>query len=746
MYDNNRLGMFPGFLTAFQGHSLILTDVEGRVESGAEGYYFHRTRFLSRLALEVNGKQPAFVSANPVDSYSFISYFLAPSPAGKLAGPEGDPNPSGGEVVEKGIEIQLDYFVGDGLHADVTLTNHALCGTTIELAWDLAADFRDQDLAGCRARPDDGRVSREWNAAANELVFRYEHPELAHATRVRFEDVPGSLTDREGKVVIRLDLAPREPVQFCISLFPCFCGQQSAPIYDCQSFRSHGTSWDQARDRWRSESAQLSTPNRLVQTTWDRSVYDLGSLFLFSGKGAEIYTPAAGVPMYMALFGRDSITTAWQAALLNPLMLKGTLMTMARWQGTRYDDRYDEQPGRILHQHQRDPQALLGKTPYLHYWGDYAAPGMFLVGAAWYFAFTGDKEFLRQLELPILRTLAWMDRDGDPDHDGFYEYYTRAGKQGTKNQGWKDSEQAILYPDGRFVPNPLAVVEIQGYYYIAKQLMGLTFMALGAIDRGITLLQQAEELKRRFNQAFWMPEEGFFALALDRDKQQVKSIASNVGHCLACGIVDADKAAAVAGRLMAPDMFSGWGIRTLSSEHPAYNPFSYHLGSVWPSENASIAYGFKRYGFNGLVHDLAKGIFEASGIFTDNRLPEVIGGHQRDRRHPHPGIYPQANAPQAWSASATIMLVQTMLGLLPIAPLNTLVLDPDLPDWLPELTLRDLKLGSSIVSVRFSRDAQGHTHHEVIGSEGRPRVIRLPMSRLTVGLPDLLGDLAEFLP
>ncbi len=327
-----------------------------------------------------------------------------------------------------------------------------------------------------------------------------------------------------------------------------------------------------------------------------------------------------------------------------------------------------------------------------------------------------------------LGTLEWMDRDGDSDDDGFYEYQTRAGESGTKNQGWKDSGEAILYPNGRMVADPIAVCEVQGLYYAAKQAMGLAFAAVGEHARGADLLTQADALKRRFNERFWMEDERFFALALDPDKRPVRSIASNPGACLAYGIVDADKAQAVAERLMAPDMFSGWGIRTLSSAHPAYNPLAYHLGTVWPFANAVTGFGLKRYGFAASLHRVAKGLFDASELFHLDRLPEVFGGHARDRRHPHPGIYPGACAPQAWSASAVVMLVHAMLGLIPLVPVGTLIVDPELPEWLPEVTIEGVRVAEATVDLRFRRDASGFTEHEVVrASDGL--AVRRPTRR-----------------
>src|SRR6185437_2285881 len=466
----------------------------------------------------------------------------------------------------------------------------------------------------------------------------------------------------------------------------------------------------------------------------DRAAADLASLHLLEGEGPERFTPAAGIPNYIGLFGRDTLMASWQSALLNPATLRGTLRLVARLNAEQRDDRYDAQPGKVVHQRQFGPLATLGLTPFLHYYGDYSAPGLFLLGIATDFAHTGDRDFFLGMRDKALATLEWMDRDGDIDGDGFYEYRTLAGDAGIKNQGWKDSGQAILHEDGRMVPDPIAVCEIQGLYYAAKQAMALAFAGIGEHATAAELVSQAEALKQRFNDRFWLPEQRFLALALDPDKRAVASIASNAGTALAYGIVDDDKAAAVAERLMAPDMFSGWGIRTLSSGHPAYHPLAYHLGTVWPFANAVTGHGLKRYGFDAALHRLAKGLFDASEVFHLGRLPEVFGGHARDRRHPHPGIYPGACTPQAWSASAVIFLVHAMLGITPLAQAGTLIVDPALPDWLPEVTLEGIRVGPARVDLRFRRDASGGTDHEILVLSGELRVWR-PAAR-----PAATGD------
>ena len=269
---------------------------------------------------------------------------------------------------------------------------------------------------------------------------------------------------------------------------------------------------------------------------------------------------------------------------------------------------------------------------------------------------------------------------------------------------------------------------------------------MGEPARAFEQFRQALDLKKRFNEKFWMPEERFIAYALDSEKQQVKSVVSNVGHCLATGVIDAEHARDVVQRLMAPDMFSGWGIRTLSASHPAYNPLKYHLGSVWPSENATTAFGMKRYGFADECNAVCKGIFDAAALFENYRLPETFGGHPRDSRHPHPGIYPDACAPQGWSASAIAWLVQAMLGMWSYAPLNVLVVEPTLPAWLPDLTLRNLRIGKSRLAIRFRRHSDGKTDYKVLERKGRIHVVRQPPPNAqNAGPATRLRELAESL-
>lgn len=730
----------PEALHLFQGHTLLITAQDGVVRGrGAEGLYQHNTRLLSRWRLCINGKEPQFVAASPVDAYSSLAYYLAADVKEQVPGLEAE---------EPGLVLTVARFVGEGMHEDVELENYSQAVVRCELGWDAAADFADLTEARGGERRQEAEVQTAWQPAADgghELTMRYTHPRLDRAVAVRFprgkEEAAEGPQWRDGCVVYDVVLAPGERRHFCVAVAPVFDGRRAQPVHGCYAFHSTTTERDRLRDRFLAGATRLQTPHAGVQAAWDTAVGDLANLALYDGGWPEVLTPAAGIPAYQALFGRDVLTAAWQAAMVGPVLMEATLAATARHLGTKRDDFYDEQPGRIVQQVNLSPLAMLGITPFRRYYGDFAAPADFLIVLGQYFAWTADADTVRRFYDTAERVLDWLDGAADMDGDGFVEYETRS-PQGQRNQGWKDSGMALVYEDGRGVPNPIATCELQGYVYAGKQQYA-TALALG-----LRRLGQARQ--RLFNEAFWMPAEGFFAYALDPQKRQVRSITSNPGHCLAAGIVAGEHAPAVAGRLMAPDMFSGWGIRTLSRDHPAFNPFSYQLGGVWPVENATIAFGLKRYGFHQLAADLARAMFDAAALFPHHRLPEVIGGYQRDRRRPHPGVYPQAQSPQAWSASAVPLFLQALLALRPLAPLKLLFVDPVLPEWLPELTLSNLRVGDARLSLRFHREADGRTDWQVLDKRGTVFVVRQrPESSVGTSLweraTDALGSLLPWL-
>jgi glycogen debranching enzyme len=721
------LRVFPNLRLAHHQHSLLITDRSGAISQGLEGLYEHDTRILSRYRFLVHGRTPRLDALSAVDSYSTLGYYVSSPTADDNA--DTDALGLAEQEEDRQIAIRVARFVGRGLHEDVEVTNYGQTAARLELAWEVSADFADLIEVRGNRRQQEAPIATRWQIGAGwegELQFDYQHPQLQRGVVLRFH-VPGYMPHwDEQSVCYSLQLRPRETYRCCVTVAPVLDGKILEPLHGCDAFGALATDADQVRNTWTQRATRLRTRNWKVQRAWDRAVADLGALALGDGAtDAELTIPAAGLPLYGTLFGRDALTAAGQSLIASPVLAEGALRLLARYLGTKEDPFYDEQPGRVPQQVRDDPLALLGLTPWLHDYGDYAAPCAFLVLLGSHHLVVGDPEFTRELLEPARRVLDWLDQRADLDGDGFPEYKTRSPK-GQRHQGWKDAGNAVVYQDGRQVEPPIASCEIQGYWYAAKLLMAEVFLALGEPSRAFELFRQAEDLKHRFNERFWMPDERFIAFALDAQKQQVKSIVSNAGHCLATGIADKQHAADVVRRLLAPDMFSGWGIRTLSADHPAYNPFSYHLGSVWPVENATTAFGMKRYGFTAGCNRVAQAMFDAAALFEHHRLPETFGGHPRDARHPHPGIYPDACAPQAWSASAVFWLVQAMVGLWTYAPLNVLIIEPELPEWLPTLTLRQLRIGSGRISIQFKRDASGRTDYRVLEREGRLHVLRQP--------------------
>jgi glycogen debranching enzyme len=750
------LRIFPDLSFTYHGRSLLATDRAGAVTSGMEGLYEHDLRLLSRLRLLVNGTPPRLDAFSPVDASSSLAYYVC---APKEDSGEKDGGGGDGEERDRQVAIRVGCFVGRGLHEDIEIAHHGPGEARVDLAWELAADFADLVAVRSGKREQSAPIDVRWKTepdGSGVLRFTYQNPELHRGVLVHLkpspvnsaaDEIPRAALHWDGqRLTCTLTLGRQERRSFCLIVTPVVDGTSYSPIFGCNAFGTLPTARDVAAASWRAEATRLETPNSVVQQAWDRAVADLATLALGMGKtGAELIVPAAGIPLYQALFGRDALTAAGQSLLFSPVAATGTLRLLARHLGTKDDPSYDEQPGRVPQQIRDDPLALLGKVPYLHYYGDYAAPCAYLVLVGAHHLVVGDKDLTRTFLEPARRVLDWLERRADLDGDGFLEYCSHA-VGGQKHQGWKDSDGAVVGTDGQQVEPPIASCEIQGYWYAAKVLMAEVFFSLGDRSRALDLVRSAADLKRRFAERYWMPEERYIAFALDSEKRQVKSVVSNAAHCLATGILEGEHAAAVVRRLMAPDMFSGWGIRTLSSDHVSFNPFSYHLGSVWPVENATAAIGMKRYGFGAEAATIAKGMFDTAALFEHARLPETFGGLPRDGHHPHPGIYPDACAPQAWSASAIAWLIQAMLGLWTYAPLRTIIIDPELPEWLPELTLRDLRVADASISLQFQRDASGHTDYHVIEHEGRLHVLRQPSPQaLNVGPGARLHDLVESL-
>ena len=547
----------------------------------------------------------------------------------------------------------------------------------------------------------------------------------------------------DGRIVFSLSLAPRERWHACLRWMPRIDGLTLAGPDGC---RAHGDARDETAARFLERATDFETPESdtlgaVVVRALRRARRDLLDLRLPAfDHGQDGWVVAAGLPTYVALFGRDTLTAAWEAALLGPELMQGTLPTLARWQGTRVDDWRDEAPGRMLHEAHAGPLELLRFNPRARYYGSVTTSGFYPFVAAQLWHWTGDKAAVAPYVEPALRALAWLDRD--TDGSSFHRYRTRSS-QGLANQAWKDSGDAIVDADGRVVEAPIATCEEQGIVYAAKLNFAEVLWWFDRKEDAKRLFREAEELKQRFNPAFWMEDEGCFAMALDAANAQVRSLGSNALHCVATGIADKALVERTMQRLLQPDMFSGWGVRTLSSAHPAYNPYAYHRGTVWPVEHGPFAVGAYRYGFHDEVERICRAQFEVAALFDFCRLPECISGHPRDYDHPFPAVYPAANSPQAWSATTTFVLLQALLGLQPFAPFRMLFVDPWLPAWLPTITLRHLRVRDAVVDLRFFRREDGRSDYEILDQRGGTlHVVRQPSPwSLTANFGERLRDL-----
>jgi glycogen debranching enzyme len=463
------------------------------------------------------------------------------------------------------------------------------------------------------------------------------------------------------------------------------------------------TDQDRLHHEWLDLATQVTSSNEDVYRLYRQSVEDMGALRLYDHDFApDVWLPAAGVPWFVAIFGRDSLIASLQNMIVRAGFARGALKKLAELQAKETDDRRDAQPGKIPHEMRVGELAHFHLIPHTPYYGTADATPLYLIVLHEAWKWLGDEALLREHRETALGCLEWIDRYGDLDGDGFQEYRTRSS-QGYENMGWKDAGDAVVHPDGSQVGQPKALCELQGYVFDAWMRMAEVFEALGERERASGLRAKAKALRAAFEEKFWCEDAGFYAFALDSAKQPVPTIASNAGHCLWSGIASPERAARVVRRFFEPDMWSGWGIRTLSAQNPAYNPFSYQRGSVWPHDNGLIALGFKRYGFAAEAARVARDISEAASYFVSYRLPELYAGIER-RPGTFPVLYPQANVPQAWAAGSVFHLLQAILGIRADAPQGRLYVDPDLPPWLPEITLHGLTVGGAEVDLRFWRD------------------------------------------
>lgn len=704
----------PPVITINQGNTFVVSRHDASIETDSElGMFAEDTRFISYYGITLNRGPWKLLTSTPITYYSARWHFTNP-----------EVELDSGKLEPDRVSLTLARTVGEGVHEDYDITNYAMQPAEFHLGIVVRSDFADIFDVKSHRLTERGDMETFWDAAKQELTTVYKHQDFERALVFHLLNNPEPPRFANGRLTFDIRLRPGETWHSCCFVIPVYGGRRHEPIYSCNQLRGGVTAPDLLLKQWKAKTTRLLSSNTDVERAFAQSVEDMGALRLHQeGFTEDVWLPAAGVPWFVSVFGRDSLIVSLQNMSVYYPFAHGALQKLGELQATEMDDWRDAEPGKILHEIRYGELAHFHRIPHTPYYGTADATTLYLIVLAEAYAWHGDLGLIEKY-LPIAeRCLEWIDRYGDLDGDGFQEYRTRSSL-GYENVGWKDSGDAVVYPDGSQVRQPKGLCELQGYVFDAKQRMADLYEALGNHERAEVLRAQASTLRLRFNEVFWMPEEKFIAYGLDPDKQCIRTIASNAGHCLWSGIVEEERAGDVVNRLLRPDMFSGWGIRTLSAENPAYNPFSYQLGSVWPHDNSIIAAGMKRYGFVKEANEVARAIFDAARYFSAYRLPELYAGLQRVEGS-FPVQYLGANIPQAWAAGSIFQLVQMMLGLRADAANGRLYVDPSLPDWLPDIHLQHLMVGGGRLDLAFRRNGP-ETEFQVTRSDGNIEVLLDP--------------------
>lgn len=702
------------------------------VDDPNHGLLVYQTRVLRKYRWLMNGREPEFSCGSKIEQHSWMGYFIQ-APENWKETPSSESNP-----LQQTVELRLKRCVGEGMLEEVELTNHTQISTHVRLELEFEPEFASRKEAAGE-RKQSGKLSSNWrelDRGAWEWDFRYhaehhyEHQgnvgdaRLDRGVTLRITCVDARPEPLDHAVRFDVRLGPHSTWRACLSWL-ARVEEGQLPL-SAKCFHHGATEYERKRVEYLRTATSFRFGNDdlsdVVRKSTERARLDLAALRMFDLERGGKIAVAAGVPTYMGVFGRDMLGSAWQASLLGPELALGSIDVLSRSQASAENRWRDAVPGKIVHEMHTDPLSVLNFQPKSAYYGSVSGSFLYplLLSELWHW--TGNLDLIRPYIPNARRALECADRYS-LDETGFYRYQTHS-EQGMKNQGWKDSEDAIVYPDGSQVQAPIGTCEMQAFAYAAKRHFSEILWWVGERSQALRLYKESGALKERFNERFWMEEEGTFAMGIDNQGELIRSVASDPGHCLLSGIVDETRIPRLANRMLRKDMFSGWGIRTLSSDHPAYNPFSYHRGSVWPVENGSFVLGFARYGLHGEMHQLARAQFEAARLFPHCRLPEVFGGHERSEDAPFPGLYTKADWPQAWSASAVLTMLRAILGLFPYAAADLLILNPHLPDWLPELTVENLRVGKARATIEFWRKPDGSTHYRVAALDGKLHVIR----------------------
>jgi len=682
----------PPQLSIHQGYVVLVSELDGQINWPSEkGLYCLDTRVISSWAVYANGESWDLLNGGTTHSFS-SRIFLTNREIATQSGP----------IAAHTLGLAISREICGGMHEDLELVNYGNQTVCFNLEVALRSDFADifEVKSGHSVRR--GRITTEWSSSGQRLTTAYRNQDFFREVAVTAEGNDTAALYANGRITFEVVLPPGATWHTCL-IYDLSDGERCYPgSHSCNKVGHDDSENLRSLREWHKAVLKVESTNNNVTQIFNQATDDLAALRLeVEANDVTHVVPAAGLPWFMALFGRDSLIVSIQTAVAYPEFARGSLEVLGMHQATERDDFRDAEPGKIMHELRLGELAKLKLVPHTPYYGTADATPLYLITLHTAWCATGDRELLMR-HMPVAeRCLEWIDHYGDRDGDGFQEYGTRSSS-GLENQGWKDSGDGMVYLDGTLMRGPKALCELQGYVYDGWLRMAKLYDVLGNSARAAELRAKAAALYKHFNEIFWDEAAGFYALALDGRKQKVMSIASNAGHLLWSGIVPPERARRVVERLMQPDMWSGWGIRTLSSNHVSYNPYSYQKGSVWPHDNGLIAQGFKRYGYDREAGLIATGIYEAGRFFAQYQYPELYAGLQREGVT-FPVQYLGANVPQAWAAGSVFSMLQAVLGLQPDAANRRLFVDPELPPRLNDLTVRDLRVGDQIFDIRFTR-------------------------------------------
>ena len=663
----------------------------------ALGFFESDTRHLSRFEMLIAGAEPYFLNSYLSDDRAQFRATLTNADLGKKGQPDWLPRNS--------IRVNRGWVLnGAALYHRLTLHNYIGTAVEIEIDFYYGVDFADVfEVRGLRRKRRGEMLSP--SVDGNRVVLRYRGLDnVVRSTEIRFDAAPAEIDDQRAVFVLRLEPGENRELECRITASGESPSYATIAANRAPNFSAALEARQSELAEFRSDWAVISASNNEFATMIRHAGVDLTSIVAQGdGRGAFIM---AGVPWFATLFGRDSIITSLSILPFYPQIAVRTLRTLARLQGDTVDEARDEQPGKIVHEIRNGEMAATGEVPFGRYYGSVDATPLFLWLYGRCVESTGDLQLADELWPNVERAIGWIERWGDRDGDGYVKYL-RETPRGLANQGWKDSEDAIFHQNGELARPPIALAEVQGYVYAACMEVASVAARLGRGSVADRLLTRATALKQSFERDFWLEPEGMIALALDADKRPCRVMTSNGAHCLATGIVDGERATAMCKRLLADDMYSGWGIRTLSGKEKRYNPMSYHNGSVWPHDNAMAALGLARACDHAGVLKVLEGLFDASEQLNTSSLPELFCGFRREIGL-GPTPYPVACYPQAWSAASVYMMLQAMLGMRVLGFEQRVIFDTHLlPTWLDWLSIDKLRVGDGSVSFVLRRSPNG---------------------------------------